>query len=202
MSASNCRILYESRCFVHHLQRWNDTLSGLAQQTAEKCDFNTGFTTSHYMGENTLSTPASITSSYADLVETQWFAEYQSYDYASGSCSRVCSHYTQVRIARIALLALKKFALLLSSSNLPLINSGADLPSATLLGDCQEHSSTTRYFSCADMASQRKSSYACRSCAACTVALSPLSSQCKHQGTAISIRSFLLGLSIQQTNLF
>ena len=91
-----CAVLYTS-VYMHELQRWSDALSEIAQQTAEKCDFKTGFNGSQSVGENTLSAPASVTSSYGDLVETQWFAEFQSYDYGSGGCSTICSHYTQVR---------------------------------------------------------------------------------------------------------
>ncbi|KAL5467540.1 hypothetical protein EMCRGX_G031786 [Ephydatia muelleri] len=76
--------------------RWSDALSELAQQTAEKCDFKTGYNGSQSVGENTLSTPASVTSNYGDLVGSQWFAEFQSYDYPSGGCSTICSHYTEL----------------------------------------------------------------------------------------------------------
>ena len=84
-------------CTVYESQRWSDALSELAQQTAEKCDFKTGYNGSQSVGENTLSTPASVASKYGDLVGSQWFAEFQSYNYPSGGCSTICSHYTEVR---------------------------------------------------------------------------------------------------------
>lgn len=71
---------------------WSNTLAAAAQTWASTCTW--GHTPNNPYGQNMYASGGSTPSAAA--VMNSWASEADDYNYANGSCSDVCGHYTQV----------------------------------------------------------------------------------------------------------
>ena len=95
----SCVISNHNSVLLIFLQTWDDSLSEVAQNYADKCIFQHNSnrisqqSTFSTVGENLAATNGTV--DYETLV-LNWYNENANYNYNDNSCSSVCGHYTQV----------------------------------------------------------------------------------------------------------
>ncbi|CAH8623621.1 unnamed protein product [Heterobilharzia americana] len=77
--------------------KWDNDLASYAQSLADECYFHHNdvhLSKYKYVGQNIAGYQTVEKAMY------EWFIEYKDYTFATGYCSRICGHYTQVSLVK------------------------------------------------------------------------------------------------------